>query len=73
MIVFSAHAVQRIRARKISRLLVVETIKHPQKIISGNRGRKLRQRKFGDKILEVITITEGSDIIIVTQYWLEEG
>ena len=72
MIVFSDHAMQRIGARKISRLLVVETIKHPQNIISGNRGRKLRRRKFGDKILEVVTITERSTVTVITQYWLDE-
>lgn len=68
---FSEHALLRLKGRKISKLRVENSIKFPDKIIKGDRGRKLRQKKFGDKILEVVTKTEGSKITVITEYYLE--
>lgn len=36
------------------------------------KNRMWRQKQFGSKILEVVTITEGSRITVVTQYYLKE-
>ena len=72
MIVFSSHASLQAARRKISRLMIIETVKCPEETIQSFRNRKLRRRRLDGKILEVVTITEDSDIIIVTQYWLDE-
>ncbi|MBM3283596.1 hypothetical protein FJY90_05125 [Candidatus Gottesmanbacteria bacterium] len=47
-------------------------LKNPEETINSFRGRKLKRRKFGHKILEVVTITEGDIIIVITQYYLGE-
>jgi hypothetical protein len=69
---FSEHAKRQLKLRSISQDLVAQAIKSPQKTLSSFRGRKLRQVQIDDKILEVVTKTEGSKIIVVTAYLLEE-
>jgi hypothetical protein len=69
---FSDHAKRQLRTRKIPQHVVIQAVGSPQKISSSFRHRKLRQMRFDDKILEVITKTEGSIIIVITAYFLEE-
>ncbi|MDP2638153.1 MAG: DUF4258 domain-containing protein [Candidatus Levybacteria bacterium] len=71
-IVFSKHARDQLRRRKISHKLVIDVVKNPRKKIVSFRGRSLRQKQLGDKILEVVTKTEGSRITIITAYLLGE-
>ncbi len=71
MIEFSNHAKERNLKRKIPKSWIVKTVKQPEKILESLKGRKLRRRKFGSKILEVVTVTEGNKITIITQYYLE--
>ena len=70
MIEFSKHAIKQSLKRKIPKKKITETVKHPDKIIPSFRDRLLRQKKFGNRILEVVTITEETKIIIITQYYL---
>lgn len=70
-IVFSNHAVSQIRERKISKEFILITVQSPQKVIPSFRSRMLHQRRFGDKILEVVTREEDDKIVIITQYWLK--
>ncbi len=67
---FSDHAKERNLRRKIPKNRIIQTIKNPSELLGSSRGRKLRRKKFGNKTLEVVTITEGSKIIIITQYYL---
>lgn len=69
-IVFSDHAREQIKQRIISQKRVIETIRSSSKKIVSFRGRMLRQKKFGDKILEVVTKTEGPRITVITAYYL---
>lgn len=71
-IIFSDHSKTQNLIRKIPRKLILEVIKNPQKRKKSFKNRQLLQRKFSDKILEVVTITEDGNLIIITQYWLEE-
>lgn len=71
-ITFSDHALQQIKRRDITETLIEEVVREPEKVVVSYRGRKLRQRRIGDKILEVVTKTEGSRITIITAYFLEE-
>ncbi len=68
----SDHAILQIKRRDLSQGLVLEVAGEPEEILTSYRGRKLRRRQIGDKILEVVTKTEGSRIIIITAYYLEE-
>ena len=71
-IIFSNHALEQLRRRRISQKKVIDAIRHYHQEISSFRDRKLRKMKIGDKLLEVVTKTEGSRIIVITAYFLEE-
>lgn len=68
---FSDHSLKQLKARKIPRSRVLSTIKNPEKKLKSFKNRRLRQKRFGSKILEVVTIAEGPRITIVTAYYLE--
>ena len=69
---FSDHAARQVKSRKIPRKRIIDAIKKPQKKINSFKNRMLRQRQFGSKILEAVTITEGSKITVITAYYLED-
>lgn len=71
-IVFSEHAKEQLRDRGISKKAVLTVIERPKVILTTYRGRKLRQRRVGGKLLEAVTKTEGSRITVITAYILEE-
>lgn len=71
-IVFSQHALEQIKRRRISQRRVTETIKESRRKGSSFRGRVLRHKQFDDKLLEVVTKTEGSRITVITAYYIEE-
>ena len=68
-IVFSDHAKEQLRDRNVSIKRVRIAVENPDEILSSFRNRKLRRRRFGDNILEVVTITEGSRITVITAYY----
>ncbi len=70
LIIFSDHAKARLKQRHISEQFVLEAIKRPDSRKISSRNRRLYRRRYGDKILEVVVITEKADLIIITQYWL---
>lgn len=72
MIVFSDHAVEQNKKRKIPESSILRTVTNPEEVDKSSRGRLIRRKKFGNKILEVITATEGSRVTIITQYYLGE-
>lgn len=69
-VVFSDHAEYQIKKRRISKDLVIKTVQNPEEILPSFRERKLRRVRIGDKILEVVTKTEGSQITVVTACYL---
>lgn len=71
-VIFSGHGKKQRVERKIPRKYILETANNPERIGHSFRDRKLHQREFGDKILEVVTILEEDNLIIITQYWLKK-
>ena len=72
-VVFSDHAKLQLKKRQISQTVVRKVVISPYRIIPSFKGRKLRQKRVGDKLLEVVTRTEGSRITVVTAYYLKEN
>lgn len=72
MIVFSDHALAQNKKRKIPKLRIVRTVTNPDEVEQSSRGRVMRRKRFGEKMLEVITVTEGSRVTVITQYYLGE-
>lgn len=65
---FSDHAIGNIKERYISKKRAVEAVRNPDKILISFKNRRLRQKRFSGRILEVVTVTEGSRITVVTAY-----
>jgi len=69
---FSDHVTRQLEERKISKKRVIDTVKKPETKSKSYKDRTLRQSRFGSKILEVVTVTEGSKITVITAYYLKE-
>lgn len=72
MIVFSDHAIDQNKKRKIPESRILQTVTDPDDVEPSSRGRVMRKKQFGKKILEVITVTEGSRVTVITQYYIGE-
>jgi len=69
---FSDHVKKQLKDRHISQKRVIKAVTESDKILKSFKNRRLRQKKFGVKILEAVTITEGSRITIITAYYLKK-
>lgn len=69
MIIFTAHALIKLKQRNIRKELVVKTVKNPDYEFSGCGDRKIAYKKFGKIYFKVIFRIEGKNIIIITQHW----
>lgn len=67
---FSEHAKERLRLRKISKNRVMETMANPDEEVGSYRLRKLLRKRYGGRILEVVTRPENNTIVVVTAYYL---
>jgi len=70
-IVFSQHALDQLKKRSITKKSVKDTIKSPENKDKSFRGRELRQRVFGARILEVVIYESKELVDVITQYYLE--
>ena len=68
-IIFSDHARAQIFRRGITHARVLDAIDKPDNLETSFRGRKLYQKKFRGRILEVVVIEEDIDLIIITAYY----
>lgn len=71
-IVFSDHAKKQLRRRRIPQKLIIHVVRDPQETKVSFKGRRLRRRMHGDKILQAVTVTEGSKITVVSGYYLRK-
>lgn len=69
---YSSHAKDQIKYRRIDLAMVRLTVKSPDNIVPSYKNRKLFQKKFKKKTLEVVAVEEGSIMVIVTSYYLYE-
>lgn len=70
---FSEHARKQFKERKIPKAQVTQTVKTPARKIKSFRNRKLLQKHFGSRILEVVTAIEDAKITVITAYYLKEN
>lgn len=68
---FSEHAKSQRIERRIPLNQILQTIKNPQNKDVSYKNRQLLQRKFGGRILEVVTVEEEDSTTVITQYYLE--
>lgn len=73
MIIFTQHALLKLKQREIKRNLVLETLKNPEKILSSRNDREIAFRKFGKLYLKVVFRKEQNNIVVITQHWVSEA
>lgn len=70
-IFFSAHSLEKIGQRNLSRQKIIETVKNPNFILDSYDDRLIAIRNYGQLDLRVIYQIENSAAIIITAYWHE--
>jgi len=71
MIIFTQHALLKLKQRDIPKGLVLKTLEFPDYQFSTHGNREIKYKKFGRLYLKVIYKKEQGDIIVITQYWEE--
>ena len=67
--VYTNHAIENITERKISRIIVEETIRNPDKVIISKKSRKIAQKVIGNRLLRVIYKEAEKVYIVITVYF----
>lgn len=73
MIIFTRHALLKLKQRGISKVAVRETLKSPDYNIPSCSNRIIAYRRFDKLYLKVIYKIEGGNIIVITQHWIEKS
>lgn len=69
---FSDHAKFQLRKRHLTQKKIREIVKNPDEIKPSYKNRRLRRKLVGGKILQVVTVTEGSRITVISGYYLRK-
>lgn len=69
---FTDHAKFQLRKRHLSQKRILEIVKNPDEIKISYKNRRLRRKSVGGKILQVVTVSEGSRITVISGYYLRK-
>jgi len=72
MIIFTQHALLKLKQRNIKKDLVIKVLKNPDKNFYTHSNRMLALKKFGKIYLKVVFRKESRNIIVITQHWVEK-
>jgi hypothetical protein len=66
----SSHAKKRIKERKVRKSEIAQVLARPDRTTYGDRNRIIVNKKFNQKILEIVYVIESKEIIVITLYYL---
>ena len=66
----SDHAKYQLKKRNITQKIVIEAVRNPQETRPSYKNRRLRRKLVSGKILQVVTVTEGPRITVISGYYL---
>lgn len=72
-IVYTNHAIENIKERRIKREIIEKTIRSPDEIVIGKKGRKIAHKIINGKLLRVIYEPKEKAYILVTAYYTKLG
>ena len=72
MIIFTNHALLKLKQRRISKTVVKNTLKSPDYKFPSYSGRMIAYKKFDKLYLKVVYKKEDNNIIVITQHWEEK-
>jgi len=67
-VIFTPHALDRMKKRGIVEKMVLETLKNSEKVVEGYKDRKVAQKMFDDKLLRVIYEEKEDGLEVITAY-----
>jgi hypothetical protein len=70
MIIFTNHALLKLKQRGLTKEKVIQTLEKPDEIMLTYGERNAVLKKFGKLHLKVVFRKEGKDIVIITQHWV---
>jgi hypothetical protein len=70
MIIFTNHALLKLKQRSLTKEKVIQTIENPDEIMLTYGDRNVILKKFGKLHLKVVFRKEGKDTVIITQHWI---
>jgi len=68
-LIYIPHALERMKERRISEDIILETIYHPDNIEYADDKRKVAQRFVCGKLLRVIYEEDDLNVIVISAYW----
>jgi transcriptional regulator NrdR family protein len=66
---YTDHAEENIKERKLSKKVIEDVVKNPEKVIDSRFRRKIAQKAIAGKLLRVIYEQKDNVYIIVTAYY----
>ena len=69
MIIFTSHALLKLKQRGISGMAVKRALRSPNYEFSSYSGRRIIYKKFDKIYLKVIYKKEDDNIVVITQHW----
>lgn len=70
MIIFTNHALLKLKQRSLTKEKVIQAVEKPDEIMLTYGERNSVLKKFGKLYLKVVFRKEGKDTIIITQHWI---
>lgn len=69
MIIFTEHALLKLKQRGIKKDLVLQTLKNPERTLLSRNNREIALKKIGKLYLKVVFRQEEKNIVVITQHW----
>lgn len=69
-VVYSKHAKEMLKLRRIKQSLVNHCVCNPDYILPGQENRKIYLKDCGINFLKVVILKETGDTVIITAHWL---
>jgi len=68
-LIFTHHALLRMKLRRVSEAMVRDTMQHPDKRGLGYGGKLLAFRSYTAGLLKVVYVKENEDYVVITVIW----
>ena len=72
MVIFTDHALLKLKQRRIAKSIVLLTLKNPDVEQSSYGKRHIRYKKFRKLTMSVVFVLEGRHVVVVTAHWVEK-
>lgn len=68
-IVYTEYAEDTIRDRAIPKQFIEDALLNPDSVVEGKKGRKIAQKKVGEKLLRIVFESNPNAFMVITAYY----